>query len=100
VSPDASLYEAVCLLIQNKIHRLPIIDPSNGNVLYILNQKPLLQFLFNQVPNLQNFDHLLSSIVDAGVGTFSNIKVRSVLFHKNTNVIFRLQKKTQQSSRP
>lgn len=88
VSPDASLYEAVCLLIQNKIHRLPIIDPSNGNVLYILNQKPLLQFLFNQVPNLQNFDHLLSSIVDAGVGTFSNIKVAK----EDTTIIEALNK--------
>merc|ERR1719348_529593 len=32
VPPDASLFEAVTLLIENKIHRLPIIDPANGNV--------------------------------------------------------------------
>jgi len=75
VSPDASLYEAVSLIIHNKIHRLPIVDASNGNVLYILNQKPLLQFLLHQVPNLRNFDHLTNSIVNAGVGTFDNIKV-------------------------
>jgi len=77
VSPDASLYEAVSLLIENKIHRLPIIDPSNGNVLYILNQKPLLRFLFDQVPHLDSFNHLSISIAEAGVGTFDNIEVAS-----------------------
>jgi hypothetical protein len=30
----------VCLL------RLPIINPRNGNVLYIMTQKPLLKFLY------------------------------------------------------
>jgi len=75
VSPDASLYEAVSLLIENKIHRLPIIDPSNGNVLYILNQKPLLRFLYNHVPNLDNFHNLRASISEADVGTFENIQV-------------------------
>ena len=46
-------------------------------MLYILNQKPLLRFLFHYVPNLQNFEHLTTSIVDAGVGTYDNIEVRS-----------------------
>ena len=58
------------------IFRLPIVDPSNGNVLYILNQKPLLRFLHHYVPNLDNYEHLSISIVDAGVGTFDNIEVR------------------------
>ena len=39
---DKSLLESVPTL-QNKIHRLPVVDPENGNVLYILNQKPLLR---------------------------------------------------------
>ena len=56
--------------------RLPIIDPSNGNILYILNQKPLLRFLFYYVPNLQSFDHLAVSVLDAGVGTYNNVEVR------------------------
>jgi len=75
VSPDASLYEAVSLLIENKIHRLPIIDQSNGNVLYILNQKPLLRFLLHHVPNLENFHNLRASISEADVGTFEDIQV-------------------------
>ena len=45
-------------------------------MLYILNQKPLLRFLHHYVPNLDNYEHLSISIVDAGVGTFDNIEVR------------------------
>ena len=64
------------VLIFFPLCRLPIIDPSNGNVLYILNQKPLLRFLHHYVPNLDNYEHLSMSILDAGVGTFGNIEVR------------------------
>lgn len=46
ISPDASLYEAIKTLIQNRIHRLPVIDPDTGNVLYILTHKRILRFLF------------------------------------------------------
>ena len=46
IDPDASLFEAIRTLIQNKIHRLPVIDPTTGNVLYILTHKRLLRFLF------------------------------------------------------
>ena len=33
------------ILIKNKIHRLPIIDPKSGNALYILTHKRILRFL-------------------------------------------------------
>ena len=46
IAPDASLFEAIRTLILNEIHRLPIIDPELGNVLYILTHKRLLRFLF------------------------------------------------------
>lgn len=46
IGPDASLYEAIKTLIQNRIHRLPVIDPDTGNVLYILTHKRILRFLF------------------------------------------------------
>ncbi len=46
INPAESLYDAIKSLIQNKIHRLPIIDPKTGNVLYILTHKRLLRFLF------------------------------------------------------
>lgn len=46
IGPDASLYDAIRSLIHNRIHRLPVIDPDTGNVLYILTHKRILRFLF------------------------------------------------------
>lgn len=46
IGPDASLYTAISTLIKNRIHRLPVIDPDTGNVLYILTHKRILRFLF------------------------------------------------------
>lgn len=46
ISPDASLFDAIYTLINNRIHRLPVIDPATGNVLYIVTHKRILRFLF------------------------------------------------------
>lgn len=46
VDPDASLYDAICSLVNNRIHRLPVIDQHTGNVLHILTHKRILKFLF------------------------------------------------------
>lgn len=42
----SSLFDAVYSLLKNKIHRLPVIDPASGNVLYILTHKRILKFLY------------------------------------------------------
>jgi 5'-AMP-activated protein kinase regulatory gamma subunit len=73
--PDSSLFDAASILIRNKIHRLPIIDPSDGNVLYIMTQKPMLKFLYKFFPRLDQVSILHRTILDAGVGTFNKIKV-------------------------
>lgn len=51
IGPDASLYDAIRMLITNRIHRLPVIDTLTGNVLYILTHKRILRFLFLYVSN-------------------------------------------------
>merc|ERR1712098_108695 len=68
-------YEAINSMICNKVNQLPIIEPDTGNLLFIINQRQLLKFLLNFVPNLQYFEHLLSPILDVAAGTFSNLKV-------------------------
>ena len=75
MSPDTSLYQAINIMIASKANKIPIMDPDNGNILYVLNQKPLLKFLLNFVPNLQYFDHLSVSLSQAVVGTFQNLQV-------------------------
>ena len=53
IGPDSNLFQAIAALIDNKIHRLPIIDPASGNVLYILTHKRILRFLFLYVSSLR-----------------------------------------------
>lgn len=53
ICPDASLFDAIRTLIHNRIHRLPVIDPETGNVLYILTHKRILRFLFLYVSILE-----------------------------------------------
>lgn len=40
-----SLYKAVQLLCEQKIHRLPVLEHSTGNIMYILTHKRLIKFL-------------------------------------------------------
>ena len=80
MAPDTSLYQAINTMIAGKTNKIPIMDPDNGNILYVLNQKPLLKFLLNFVPNLQYFDHLSLSLSQAVVGTFQNLQVGKKIF--------------------
>lgn len=63
ISPDASLYDAIKTLIHNRIHRLPVIDPLTGNVLYILTHKRILRFLFLYVSIRRNPGNDLSALI-------------------------------------
>merc|ERR1712079_672175 len=75
IAPDASLFEAIRTLILNEIHRLPIIDPELGNVLYILTHKRLLRFLFLYIHDLPKPSYFHQSIYDLGIGTYEDIEV-------------------------
>lgn len=82
MAPESSLFDAASMLIKNKIHRLPIVDPK-GNVINIMTQKPLLKFLYQFFPKLDQVAMLHKSIRQAGVGTLADIKVAT----KETKVI-------------
>merc|ERR550532_3395245 len=75
IGPDASLFEAIRTLILNEIHRLPIIDPELGNVLYILTHKRLLRFLFLYIHDLPKPSYFHQSIFDLGIGSYEDIEV-------------------------
>lgn len=73
VGPDQSLHEAINLLNKNRVHRLLMIDPFNGDVLYILSHKRILRFLFvylNEFPELTFFH---KTLVDLKIGTYDEI---------------------------
>ena len=39
IEPEDSLFSAIEKLIENGIHRLPVIEPSSGNALHIITLK-------------------------------------------------------------
>ncbi|CAB3250078.1 unnamed protein product [Arctia plantaginis] len=71
--PDQSLHDAINLLTKNRVHRLLMIDPLNGDVLYILSHKRILRFLFvylNEFPELTFFHKTLTELK---IGTYEDI---------------------------
>lgn len=108
IGPDASLYDAIKILIHSRIHRLPVIDPATGNVLYILTHKRILRFLFlyvsriqitgnylliNSMINLQINElpkpaYMQKSLRDLKIGTYDNIETAD----ETTSIITALKK--------
>lgn len=73
VAPWQSLHDAINLLSKNRVHRLLMIDPTTGDVLYILSHKRILRFLFvylNEFPELTFFH---KTLVELKIGTFEDI---------------------------
>ncbi|XP_040136654.1 5'-AMP-activated protein kinase subunit gamma-1 isoform X4 [Ictidomys tridecemlineatus] len=73
ISPNASLFDAVSSLIQNKIHRLPVIDPESGNTLYILTHKRILKFLKLFITEFPKPEFMSKSLEELQIGTYANI---------------------------
>ncbi|XP_054081503.1 5'-AMP-activated protein kinase subunit gamma-2 isoform X5 [Zeugodacus cucurbitae] len=88
ISPDASLYDAIKILIHNRIHRLPVIDPATGNVLYILTHKRILRFLFLYINELPKPSYMQKTLRDLRIGTYDNIETAD----ENTSIIMALKK--------
>ncbi|XP_067614996.1 uncharacterized protein SNF4Agamma isoform X5 [Eurosta solidaginis] len=88
IGPDASLYDAIKILIHNRIHRLPVIDTATGNVLYILTHKRILRFLFLYINELPKPSYMLKTLRDLKIGTYDNIETAD----ENTSIIMALKK--------
>lgn len=90
IGPDMSLYFAIQTLINNKIHRLPVIDPITGDVLYIVTHKRILRFLhlYVRIHDLPKPAYLSKSLEELKIGTYENIETVS----ENTSIILALKK--------
>ncbi|XP_060516938.1 5'-AMP-activated protein kinase subunit gamma-3 isoform X2 [Cylas formicarius] len=88
IGPDASLYDAIKVLIHNRIHRLPVIDPDTGNVLYILTHKRILRFLFLYINELPKPSYMNKTLRELRIGSFDNIETAS----QDTSIILALKK--------
>ncbi|XP_063852940.1 LOW QUALITY PROTEIN: uncharacterized protein LOC135095771 [Scylla paramamosain] len=74
IRPDESLYVAIRSLIHHKIHRLPVIDPATGNVLYIVTHKRILKFLYLYINELPKPSILHKPLKEMDIGTYNNIE--------------------------
>lgn len=77
VSPNASLLDAINILINNHIHRIPIVDEVTGDVLHILSQKRVLRFLFVYLSEFPEIQFIRSKLQDLNIGTYDNIETVS-----------------------
>lgn len=88
IGPDDCLLDAILTLKKNKVHRLPIIDPDTGNVLYILTHKRILRFLFLFYHELPQPSYLFRTMKELKIGTYDSITTIT----KNTLVTTALDK--------
>jgi 5'-AMP-activated protein kinase regulatory gamma subunit len=68
--PMDSLLHASQTLLNNNLHRLPLIDPSGETLLYIMTQYNILAFLSAHLPDGDYLDH---TPAEKGIGTWSDI---------------------------
>ncbi|XP_014673432.1 PREDICTED: 5'-AMP-activated protein kinase subunit gamma-1-like isoform X2 [Priapulus caudatus] len=73
ISPEASLYDAVSILKQHKVHRLPVVDRQTGNVLHVLTHKRILRFLHHFVRELPEPAMMERGVGELGVGTYGEL---------------------------
>uniref|UniRef100_A0A3Q2CN63 5'-AMP-activated protein kinase subunit gamma-1-like n=1 Tax=Cyprinodon variegatus TaxID=28743 RepID=A0A3Q2CN63_CYPVA len=73
IKPESSLFDAIYSLLKNKIHRLPVIDPTSGNVLHILTHKRILKFLHIFGSMIPKPRFLQKQINEVPIGTFRQI---------------------------
>ena len=78
ITPQTRLFETIKTLIHNKVHRLPVIDPDTGNVLYIMTHKRILKFLFLYYKDLPLPSYVDTPIGDLQIGTYENIATASM----------------------
>jgi len=73
ISPHESLYDGLKKLIENKIHRLPIVAKVEGEPLYILTHKRILKFLNLFISDLNKPSFMDKTLEELGIGTYTNL---------------------------
>ncbi|XP_063679455.1 5'-AMP-activated protein kinase subunit gamma-1-like isoform X3 [Bolinopsis microptera] len=74
IDPMETLFTAAKILLEKKIHRLPVIDPRSGNTLYILTHKRILNHIYPYIIESKLDPFFSIPIQTIGVGTYENVK--------------------------
>lgn len=70
---DESLFVALDRLLRHKVHRLPLMNSSTGDPLYILTHKRLLRYLFIYIYDLPTPPFMFLTLAEAKIGTFTEL---------------------------
>ncbi|XP_025093940.1 5'-AMP-activated protein kinase subunit gamma-2-like isoform X3 [Pomacea canaliculata] len=73
IDPDASLFDAIRVLIDNHVHRLPVVDRTTGNAIYILTHKRILRFLHLYIKDLPRPSFMSKTLKELKIGTYDNV---------------------------
>ncbi|VDM16229.1 unnamed protein product [Hydatigera taeniaeformis] len=73
ITPERTLLAAVKMLLEHKVHRLPILDPQTGNPLHILTHKRLLKYLHFNMPKLPMPTFMMEQLQNLPIGTMQNV---------------------------
>ncbi|XGW17069.1 hypothetical protein V3C99_002023 [Haemonchus contortus] len=73
IDPNESLYRAVQVLCESKVHRLPVMDKNTGNISYIITHKRLIKFLSLYLHDLPRPAFMESTPKELGIGSWGDI---------------------------
>ncbi|UJR16183.1 hypothetical protein I4U23_003093 [Adineta vaga] len=73
IRPNQSLYDAVCILLDNHVHRLPIIDPTTNNVVFILTHKRILRFFYLYIYDWPQPSFMSKTLEELNLGTYNEL---------------------------
>ncbi|CAI4229033.1 unnamed protein product [Auanema sp. JU1783] len=73
IDPNDSLHRAVQVLCESKVHRLPVLDRTTGNISYILTHKRLMKFLSLYMYDLPKPPFMDKSPRELGIGSWGDI---------------------------
>ncbi|KJH50500.1 CBS domain protein [Dictyocaulus viviparus] len=68
-----SLFRAVQVLCESKVHRLPVMDKNTGNISYIITHKRLIKFLSLYLHDLPQPAFMEKTPKELGIGSWSDI---------------------------
>jgi 5'-AMP-activated protein kinase regulatory gamma subunit len=69
ITPEETLYDACKALRDHRLHRVPVIDPSQNSVLAVLTHSGILEYLVSTFREQRRlFDQ---PIFDLGIGVYS-----------------------------
>ncbi|UJR27526.1 hypothetical protein I4U23_008809 [Adineta vaga] len=73
LSPQDSLYTAILTSTEQKIHRIPVIDPLSQDFLFLITNKRILRFLYLFIYDLPQPPFIHQTLEELKLGTYDNL---------------------------